>query len=112
MERFYKDPRTLVRLRDSVLGAYVDAFAQQMSEHGYAKASCRYALQLLADLARWLNRRRMIAPQLTPKHLESYLKYRSRHNHHRSGDAAKAPSSAIAPSLSTKRTVTAARWAR
>jgi integrase/recombinase XerD len=88
MERFYKDPRTLARLRASTLGAYVDAFAQQMSDHGYAKASCRYALQLVADLARWLNRRRMIAPQLTPKHLECYLKYRSRHGHHRSGDAA------------------------
>ena len=66
MERFYKDPRTLVRLRASTLGAYVDAFGQQMSDQGYAKASCRYALQLVADLARWLNRRRMNAPQLTP----------------------------------------------
>ena len=88
MERLYKDPRTLVRLRASILGVYVDAFAQQMSEQGYAKASCRYALHLVADLARWLNRRRMIAPQLTPKHLECYLKYRSRHGRHRSGDAA------------------------
>jgi site-specific recombinase XerD len=88
MERFYKDPRTLVRLRASTLGAYLDAFAQQMSDHGYARSSGRYALQLLADLARWLNRRRMIVSQLTPKHLESYLKYRCRHGHHRSGDAA------------------------
>src|SRR5689334_24915838 len=88
MERFYKDPRTLVRLRASTLGAYLDAFAQQMSDHGYARSSGRYALQLLADLAHWLNRRRMIVSQLTPKHLESYLKYRRRNGHHRSGDAA------------------------
>jgi len=42
---------------------------------------------LVADLARWLTRRRIIAPQLRPEHLESYLEHRSRCGHYRSGDA-------------------------
>ena len=54
MEQLYKDPRTPLRMREGPLGAYVDAFAQQLIDEGYAKASARYALQLVADLARWL----------------------------------------------------------
>ena len=87
MDQFYKDPRTPERMRVGPLGAYVDALAQQLSEEGYAKASARYALQLVADLGRWLSRRRIIAPQLTPERLGCYLEYRSRHRHRRSGDA-------------------------
>lgn len=87
MDQFYKDPRTPLRMRVGPLGAYVDALAQQLSDEGYAKASARYALQLVADFGRWLNRRRIIAPRLTPEHLGSYLEYRSRHRHRRSGDA-------------------------
>ena len=87
MEQFYKDPRTPVRMREGSLGEYVDAFAQQLSDQGYAKASARYALQLVADLGRWLSWRRIIAHQLTPERLACYLGYRSRRRHCRSGDA-------------------------
>lgn len=88
MERFYKDRRTPLRMREGPLGAYVDALARQLSEEGYARASARYALQLVADLGRWMARRKIVAGQLTPEHLERYLDYRSRHRHYRSGDAA------------------------
>lgn len=88
MEQFYKDPRTPLRMREGPLGAYVDDLGRQLSEEGYARASARYALQLLADLGRWMARRKIVAGQLTPEHLECYLEYRSRHRHCRSGDAA------------------------
>lgn len=88
MEQFYKDPRTPLRMREGPLGAYVDDLAWQLSEEGYARASARYALQLVADLGRWFARRKIVAEQLTPEHLERYLEYRSRHRHYRSGDAA------------------------
>lgn len=88
MEQFYKDPRTPLRMREGPLGAYVDDLGRQLSEEGYARASARYALQLVADLGRWIARRKIVAGQLTPEHLECYLEYRSRHRHCRSGDAA------------------------
>src|SRR3972149_3660843 len=88
MEQFYKDPRTPLRMREGPLGAYVDDLARQLSEEGYARASARYALQLVADLGRWMARRKIVAWQFTPEHLECYLRYRSRHRHCRSGDAA------------------------
>ena len=88
MEQLYKDPRTPLRMREGALGAYVDAFAQQLIDEGYAKASGRYALQLVANLGLWLRRRGITAPQLTTEHLDRYLEYRSRCRRHRSGDAA------------------------
>ena len=88
MERFYKDPRTRLRMREGPLGAYVDAFAQRLSDDGYAKASSRYALQLVADLGRWLHRHKITAQQITSEHLGHYLQYRRRCGRQRSGDAA------------------------
>jgi site-specific recombinase XerD len=88
MKQFYKDARTPLRMRKGSLGEYVDEFARQLSEEGYARASARYALQLVAALGRWMVRRRIVAQQLTPECLACYLQYRSRHRHFRSGDAA------------------------
>lgn len=88
MEQLYKDPRTPLRMREGPLGAYVDAFAQQLIDEGYAKASARYALQLVADLGRWLRRRKIIAQQLTAEHLKGYLECRSDGRTRHSGDAA------------------------
>jgi hypothetical protein len=55
MEQLYKDPHTLGRMREGPLGAYVDEFARQLSDEGYSRPSCRYALQVLANLGHWLN---------------------------------------------------------
>ena len=87
MEQFYKDPRTPLRMRKGPLGAYVDDLARQLSEEGYARASARYALQLMADLGRWMVRRKFVATHLNPGHLEHYLQSRSRRGHRRPGDA-------------------------
>ena len=88
MEQLYKNQCTLMQMREGVLGAYVDALSKQLSDEGYAKASVRNALQLLADLGRWLSRCRMPLSQLTPECLRRYLKYRSDHGRRRSTDAA------------------------
>ena len=87
MEQFYKDPRTPLRMREGPLGAYVDELARQLGEEGYARASVRYALQLVADLGRWMARRKIVATRLIPEHLDRYVDYRTRHRHCRPGDA-------------------------
>lgn len=88
MEQLYKDPCVLRRMREGLLGASVDAFALQLIDQGYARASVRYALQLVADFGRWLDRRRMQVPQVTTECLADYLTDRSRRRRFRSGDAA------------------------
>jgi integrase/recombinase XerD len=88
MERFYKDQRTLLRMREGPLGAYADVLAQQLSDAGYVKTSVRYALRVVADLGRWLSQRGLTAPQLSAERVRCYLQHRSDHGHYRSGDAA------------------------
>ena len=87
MELLYRDSCSLKRMRDGLLGAYVDGFAQQMLEQGYARASVRYALQLVADFGRWLSRCRIRVPQVNAERLACYQRYRSRSGHFRTGDA-------------------------
>lgn len=87
MEQLYRDSCALKRMRDGLLGAYVDGFARQMLEQGYARGSARYALQLTADFGRWLGRCRIRVSQVTAEHLALYLRYRSRRGHFRTGDA-------------------------
>lgn len=88
MEQLYKDPRTPLRMRAGPFGVYIDAFADRLIEQGYARASTRYALQVVADFGRWSNRHRIVASQLRPEHLAGYLEYRRRRGHYRSGDVA------------------------
>ena len=59
-------------MREGPLGAYVDDLARQLGEEGYARASVRYALQLVADLGRWMARCKIVATQLIPEHLDRY----------------------------------------
>jgi site-specific recombinase XerD len=87
MEHLYKDPCTLMRMREGLLGSVVDAFAKQMIDQGYARASARYALQLLADLGRWMSRSKIMVQQVTAERLAGYLRDRSRQHHFRTGDA-------------------------
>lgn len=87
MEQLYKDARTLERMRAGLLGAYVDAFARQLIDQGYARPSIRYALQLVADFGRWLMQHRILVSRVTAKCLSGYLSDRTRRGHFRPGDA-------------------------
>ena len=69
MEPLYKDACTLERMRAGPLGAYVDAFARQLIDLGYARTSIRYALQLVANFGLWLKRHGILASQVTAEHL-------------------------------------------
>jgi hypothetical protein len=61
MEQLYRDPHTLLRIREGPLGAYADEIARQLSDEEYSRPSCRDALQVLADLGHWLNQASLLA---------------------------------------------------
>ena len=50
MERFFKNPHTLLSKRESPLGRYIDEFAQQLCEQGYSDSTrvgdCSLSLNL------------------------------------------------------------------
>jgi site-specific recombinase XerD len=88
MEQFFKHPQTLSRLREGPLGTYLDAFAQQLREQGYAPYSARMQLRLVADFSRWLTQQGLTVYETTPEHTNHYLRYRAQRQRPRDGDAA------------------------
>ncbi len=76
MDQYFKSPNTLLRLREGPLGIYLDSFAQQLGDQGYARYSARLQLRLVADFSRWLKEQGVIADELTAEYAERYLRYR------------------------------------
>jgi len=78
MNRFFKDVRTIERMKRGPLGHYITLYGDQLLAHGYRKKSCRRKLQLSADFTRWLDRKKVVAEQVTVRHVEDYLQSRKR----------------------------------
>lgn len=88
MERFFKDPHTVLRMRDGVLGTHLDRFAEKLNTEGYARYSSRLQLRLIAQFGRWLKQKSITVQEITPEHTKQYLEYRRQHQRLRRGDAA------------------------
>src|SRR5260370_2521351 len=78
MNRFFKDVRTIERMKRGPLGPYITLYGDQLLANGYRKKSCRGKLQLSADFTRWLDRKKIVAEQVTVRHWGYYLESRER----------------------------------
>lgn len=76
MERFFKDPNTVLRMRKGALGTYLDQLADQLNKEGYARYSSRLQLRLIAQFGRWLKQESIAVQDVTLEHTEQYLEYR------------------------------------
>ena len=56
IERLFPDPLAQQHLYGGPLGSYVDGFAAQLAVQGYAEATAKEKLRLIAHLSRWLER--------------------------------------------------------
>ena len=54
MYQFYTSPATLARLHVGPLGPHLDTFSTVLRERGYARATIRCQLRIVADLSHWL----------------------------------------------------------
>lgn len=76
VDRFFARRRTVERMRSGPLGRHVDEFAQRLEEQGYKRGSVSCKIRLVADLSRWLARRRMGASDLDERRVELFLRQR------------------------------------
>lgn len=88
MDQFFDDAQTLARLRQGPLGPYLNEFAAQLSSEGYGVVAARRQIRVTADFSAWLKKNRVCAQQITPSHLEQFLKYIVRKRPLRSTDPA------------------------
>ena len=56
---FFELPKTLRRLHEGPLGAYIDAYASRLLEQGFSSERARDKIRLIADFSGWLQLRRL-----------------------------------------------------
>src|SRR2546425_13234561 len=76
------------RYRIGPLGSYVDRLAARLSERQYARQTARRKIRVVADLSRWLERRRLDVGSLDDHLIARFFHRRRRYDPARAGDAA------------------------
>jgi site-specific recombinase XerD len=74
------------RLRVGPLRSYLDTFAQQLSEHGYAIDTGQQQLRAVSRLSQWMDRRGLQVNDLGEHVLEQFLRARRRTGRYRHTD--------------------------
>jgi integrase/recombinase XerD len=88
MERFFKNPETIICKREGPLGLYMDELAQHFADAGYSRSYGRRQLQLAGEFSRWLQRHNVSMVDLKPDQVEKFLRYRALSRKPREGDVA------------------------
>lgn len=78
MNRFFKDIRTIERVKNGPLGRHITAYAEKLHAQGFGWQSGRRKLQLAADFSRWLKSKGVVASQVRAKDGGKYLQFRRR----------------------------------
>ena len=78
MNRFFKDVRTIQRMKRGPLARYIILYADQLHAQAYRRLSGRRKLQLATEFCRWLNRKNITADQVLAKHVGDYFLFRKR----------------------------------
>ncbi|MFN7998421.1 MAG: site-specific integrase [Bryobacteraceae bacterium] len=79
-------PSTIGRLRQGPLEEYLDAYAAVVAEQGFAPNSIRMQISAIADLSRWLQKKRIAVSSLDREVLDRFLKKRVHQVEDRRGD--------------------------
>ena len=75
---YFPDSRVRQRLYEGPLAIYIDAFAELLTRQGYASATARDKLRLIAHLSRWLDRDKLPVEELNEACIERFRCYRCR----------------------------------
>ncbi len=76
--QLFSDPAAFRHLHAGPLSALIAKYAVGLSEHGYAYATAREHIRLIAKLSDWLERRQLGADQLNGPAISQFLQYRRR----------------------------------
>lgn len=74
----FKFPRVIRQQHEGPLGIHIDAYEALLAEHGYSRRSAYVHLHIVADLSRWLKRRRLDVDDVDESTVERYLQSRRR----------------------------------
>ena len=76
MDEFFEDLEAQERLQEGPLGDFIAGFAASLAEQYYAKETVKKKLRLVADLSRWLARRRLAVGDLDERRVGRFARHR------------------------------------
>ena len=76
MNHFFKDPQTVLHMREGPLGQYIDSYAAEIRAEGYAHGTSVLQIRLVADFSRWMVKHRIKTQEITTEQVECYLRSR------------------------------------
>jgi site-specific recombinase XerD len=86
MNHYFRYAAVRQRLHVGPLSGYLDAFARQLAEYGYAIDTGRQQLRMVSHLSLWMGRRGLQAHDLSEPVLNRFLADRRRQGHLRNTD--------------------------
>jgi len=89
IKHFFPNPVVFERLHAGPLGGHIEAFAQELSDRGYAAWTAKYAMRLFAALSTWLEQEGFAVADLDEQATATFLQHRyRRRRQHREDRAA------------------------
>ena len=76
LERVFKCPRTIQRLREGPFGAYIDAFVEGLIAKGYSAQHLKPRLGTISDLNTWLIQHQVSLSGLDEEQIDRFIRYR------------------------------------
>ena len=79
-DKFFDRSRTIARLRQGPLAAYIDPFATVLWEQGFSRGASRFQIRVVSDFSRWLEREHLGPEALGESVIDRYLRGRRRND--------------------------------
>lgn len=76
MEEYFKQPAILLRMRQGLLGPYLDLLAKQLKEKGYTHETAQRHLSIVAGFSQWLEKKSVPIREICSQHIQKYMKAR------------------------------------
>jgi len=86
LESFFANPVVVERLRGGRLGSHIESFAEALEELGYAAATARLQLRLLAEFGRWLRSKQIAVADVDERVAKAFDDDQCRHRRCCKGD--------------------------
>lgn len=76
---YFRDPKTLRRLREGPLGTFIDLYAEQLIAEGHCSQSGGRCIRVVGDYSLWLTRKHLDVGDVNEQTVDQYQRFRAKY---------------------------------